>query len=56
MLELRNISKTYKPKKGAPMRALKNVTLSFDDRGMVFVLGNSTLLNIIGGLDTVDSG
>ena len=53
MLELRNISKTYKPKEGAPVRALKSVTLSFDDRGMVFVLGKSgcgksTLLNLIG--------
>ena len=61
MLELRNISKTYKPKKGAPVRALKSVTLSFDDRGMVFVLGKSgcgksTLLNLIGGLDIADSG
>ncbi len=61
MLELRNISKTYKPKEGAPVRALKSVTLSFDDRGMVFVLGKSgcgksTLLNLIGGLDIADSG
>ena len=61
MLELINISKTYKPKKGAPVRALKSVTLSFDDRGMVFVLGKSgcgksTLLNLIGGLDIADSG
>ena len=61
MLELRNISKTYKPKEGTPVRALKSVTLSFDDRGMVFVLGKSgcgksTLLNLIGGLDIADSG
>ena len=61
MLELKNITKTYQPKNGAPVQALKDVTLSFEDKGMVFVLGKSgsgksTLLNIIGGLDFADSG
>ena len=61
MLELKNISRTYKPKKGVPVQALKDISLSFEDKGMVFVLGKSgsgksTLLNLIGGLDFADSG
>ncbi len=61
MLEIRNITKKYKPKKGVPVTALKNVSLQFQDKGMVFVLGKSgsgksTLLNILGGLDQADSG
>lgn len=61
MLELRNISKTYKSKKGTNCKALKNINIKFPDNGMVFILGKSgsgksTLLNIIGGLDAPDSG
>ncbi|ERJ10988.1 ABC transporter ATP-binding protein/permease [Haloplasma contractile] len=61
MLEIKNITKRYKPKKGVPVTALDNVSLQFQDKGMVFVLGKSgsgksTLLNIMGGLDQADSG
>lgn len=61
MLELKNICKTYRPKKGVPVQALKNVSLKFTEKGMVFILGKSgcgksTLLNCIGGLDKFDSG
>ncbi len=61
MLEIKNICKTYRPKKGVPVQALKNVSLQFSEKGMVFILGKSgcgksTLLNCIGGLDTFDSG
>ena len=61
MLEIRNLSKTYKTKKGTSVKALNNVSLSFEDTGMVFVLGKSgsgksTLLNLLGGLDKYDSG
>lgn len=61
MLELKDICKTYKSKKGAQTQALKDVSLSFPDKGLVFVLGKSgcgksTLLNVIGGLDKPDSG
>ncbi len=61
MLELKKLNKTYKPKKGVPVRALKDISLSFEDSGMVFLLGKSgsgksTLLNLIGGLDFADSG
>lgn len=61
MLETRNLCKTYKPKKGIPVKALDQVSLRFPDHGMVFLLGKSgsgksTLLNVLGGLDRYDSG
>ena len=61
MLETKNLCKTYKPKKGVPVEALKNVSLKFSDKGMVFLLGKSgsgksTLLNVLGGLDNYNSG
>ncbi len=61
MIELKNISKTYKSKKGNKTKALDNISLKFDEKGMTFILGKSgsgksTLLNIIGGLDKYDSG
>lgn len=61
MLEVRNLSKVYKPKKGVPVRAIDNISLKFPDKGMVFLLGKSgsgksTLLNLLGGLDKYDSG
>src|SRR5690554_7532144 len=61
MIELRNISRVYKPKRGEPVKALDNVNLTFGSTGMVFVLGKSgsgksTLLNVIGGLDKYDEG
>lgn len=61
MLEIKHVNKTYRPKKGIPVKALDDVSLKFEDRGMVFILGKSgsgksTLLNVLGGLDTADSG
>ena len=61
MLEIKNVYRTYKPKKGVPVKALDGVSLSFADTGLVFILGKSgsgksTLLNVIGGLDNADSG
>ena len=61
MLEIKNVSKTYRPKKGVPVKALDNVSLKFEDKGMVFILGKSgsgksTLLNVLGGLDRADEG
>lgn len=61
MIEIKNIVKTYRPKKGGTVKALDNVSLKFPEKGLVFVLGKSgsgksTLLNIMGGLDTADSG
>lgn len=61
MLEIRNVTKIYRSKSGAEVKALDNVSISFAETGMVFVLGKSgsgksTLLNVIGGLDGCDSG
>lgn len=61
MLETRHLRKVYKPKKGVPVEALRDVSLKFPDRGMVFLLGRSgsgksTLLNLLGGLDRYDGG
>lgn len=61
MLKLKNISKTYSTKDGVTHRALNNISLDFESKGLVFVLGKSgsgksTLLNIIGGLDSFDRG
>ena len=61
MIEIRNITKIYHSKTGASVKALDNVSVTFPERGMVFVLGKSgsgksTLLNVIGGLDGCDGG
>ena len=61
MLRLKNISKTYSTKDGVTHRALNNISLDFESKGLVFILGKSgsgksTLLNIIGGLDSFDRG
>ena len=61
MLEVRNLVKVYKPKKGKPVKALNGVSIKFPEKGLVFILGKSgcgksTLLNMMGGLDRVDSG
>lgn len=61
MIELKNISKSYKSKKSTNTTALKDISLKFPEKGLVFILGKSgsgksTLLNILGGLDKYDSG
>lgn len=61
MLEVVNLSKIYKSKGGAEVRALDGVSLRFPETGMVFLLGKSgsgksTLLNVCGGLDSPTSG
>ncbi len=61
MIELKNVSKTYKSQKGLKTKALNDVSLKFNNKGMTFILGKSgsgksTLLNILGGLDKYDSG
>lgn len=58
MLILKNISKQYE---GSNTAVLNNINLSFDDHGLVSILGASgsgktTLLNIIGALDKPDTG
>ena len=61
MIELKNITKKYKSKKGLSTEALKGINLQFEENGLVFILGKSgsgksTLLNILGGLDKYTSG
>ena len=61
MLEIKNLTKVYKTKGGTETRALDDVTISFNDTGLVFLLGKSgsgksTLLNLAGGLDEPTSG
>ncbi|MCD8293824.1 MAG: ATP-binding cassette domain-containing protein [Clostridia bacterium] len=61
MLEVRHLTKIYKDKGGAELKALDDITLKFGDTGMVFILGKSgcgksTFLNIVGGLDSPTSG
>ena len=61
MLEVKNLTKIYTPKNGVSVTALDNVSLSFPETGMVFLLGKSgsgksTLLNVCGGLDSPTSG
>lgn len=61
MLEIKNLTKVYRSKTGESVRALDDVSISFPESGMVFILGKSgsgksTLLNIMGGLDSYDSG
>ncbi len=61
MLEIRNVTKIYRSKTGESVKALDNISISFPESGMVFLLGKSgsgksTLLNVIGGLDGCDTG
>ncbi len=61
MIELKHISKTYKSKKSHNTKAIDDVSLTFEQRGMTFILGKSgsgksTLLNVLGGLDRYDTG
>lgn len=61
MLEAKNLKKTYKTKGGVEVHALDDVSVTFPEKGMVFLLGKSgsgksTLLNVLGGLDHADSG
>lgn len=61
MLEVKNLKKIYKTKKGVDVNALDGVSLSFPENGMVFLLGKSgsgksTLLNVCGGLDAPTEG
>ena len=59
MIELRGINKTYN--NGAPLHVLKGIDLDVAEGEMVSIMGasgsgKSTLLNILGILDTYDSG
>ena len=60
MLELKNIKKEYKTS-DTTVYALDSINLSFNETGLVFILGQSgsgktTMLNILGGIDFPTSG
>ena len=60
MLELKGVTKIYETK-GVKTQALCGVSLSFGERGLVFLLGKSgsgksTFLNLAGGLDSPTEG
>ena len=60
IVDCRNVIKTYHQGK-VSVRALRGVTLAIDEGGFVAIAGPSgsgktTLLNLIGGLDSADSG
>lgn len=61
MIELKNLYKIYKTKKKEECIAVNNISLTFEDRGLVFIIGKSgsgktTLLGLIGGLDNISKG
>ena len=61
MLQLRNVSKSYKPKSGAPLQVLSDVALSIEAGTFAAIsgasgCGKSTLLLIAGGLMRPDKG
>jgi len=61
VIELRNVTKVYKNKKGLETKALNGIDLILDDKGLTFITGKSgsgksTLLNVLGGLDSYTSG
>ena len=61
MISITELNKTYRSAKGNRVRALEAVDLVFPDTGFVSVVGKSgcgktTLLNMIGSLDSPDSG
>jgi len=61
MLELKNIHKSFQIREDKSQHVLKDLSVTFPSKGFVTLLGASgngktTVLNIIGGLDTPDSG
>lgn len=61
MIEIKNVTKIYKSKKGVNTTALSNINLMLPDKGMVFIVGKSgsgksTFLNVLAGLDKYNAG
>lgn len=61
MIKLENVNKFFYKHKKNQIHVINNTSLILEDKGMVALLGPSgcgktTLLNVIGGLDKIDSG
>ncbi|MCQ2797703.1 MAG: ABC transporter ATP-binding protein/permease [Bacilli bacterium] len=62
MIQVKNLTKLYNSGVGCPkVKALDGISFSLGDRGLTFIVGRSgggksTLLNLIGGLDSPSSG
>ncbi len=61
MLELRHVSKIYRTGAAMQVKALDDISLTFGETRLVFLLGKSgsgksTLLNVAGGLDEATTG
>ena len=61
MIKLSRLDKTFNKNKPSEIHVLNEISLSFEEKGLVVLLGPSgsgktTLLNVIGGLDKADSG
>lgn len=60
MIEVENLSKKYIVN-SEEIWATKNVSVTFEDEGMIFILGKSgsgktTFLNLLAGLDCANQG
>ncbi len=60
-MRLDSVTKTYTIKDASPIHAIKDITITLPNQGMVFFTGKSgsgksTLLNLLGGLDRSTSG
>lgn len=60
MIKIENLNKYYQSGQ-EKIHALKNINLTFPDKGLIFILGpsgcgKSTLLNLLGGLDKPTDG
>ena len=61
MIKVEKINKYFNRNKRNEIHAINNTTLTFEDTGLVCILGESgsgktTLLNVIGGLESFDGG
>ena len=61
LLELKNINKSYKVNENQIFQALKEVNVSFEKGELVSIIGESgsgksTMMNLIGGLDSKFEG
>lgn len=61
MIEIKELTKIYKSRKGETCVALDHISFSLPDNSFVFIVGKSgsgksTLLNMLGCLDTISSG